>query len=289
MGLAKSASQRGSPQTPPKQWQNEWPWQWIFPRIASAKIPRTTFLLFSLESGDKNFVKILEGEVGGSCYFIFFILDKLATKISTAHRAPSAPTPTPATMFSMQYMFPFPGQEGAPYFDGKNITQFLNIWEDLTLGWPNETKIRKIPLYCQAWMGKYIKTLHSYKVIEEDGWEKFKKEVLEEFKDEGEEQQKYTEGYLQKTALDIRNREGGMADYRAFILDFCEKAEVLVGKGMISEYKRVTLFLQAFSDKVGDKLCRKYDIDLDKPATTTNVFTKLRKEALVLCVNEARR
>ena len=75
-----------------------------------------------------------------------------------------------------------------------------------------------------------------------------------------------------------------MADYRAFILDFCEKADALLRRGTISEYN---LFLQAFSDKVGNKLCCKCDINLDDPTmTTANMFAKLKKEALAMCANE---
>lgn len=87
--------------------------------------------------------------------------------------------------------------------------------------------------------------------------------------------------------MDIRNREGSTADYHAFILDFGEKAEALLGKNIINEYKRVTLFLQAFSDKIGDKLCKTCDIDLDDPTTiTARVFTRLKREALQVCASE---
>src|SRR5258706_15483288 len=94
-----------------------------------------------------------------------------------------------------QYLFPFPGQNGAPFFDGKNITQFLTTWEDLTLNWPESIKIRKIPPYCKSTMGKYIRMLPSF---EGGNWANFKVEVLEEFKDDDEEQQKYTVAYLRK-------------------------------------------------------------------------------------------
>src|SRR5258706_13810682 len=49
--------------------------------------------------------------------------------------------------FASQYLFPFPGQEGAPFFDGNNITKFISTWEDLTIGWPQDSKVKRIPLY----------------------------------------------------------------------------------------------------------------------------------------------
>lgn len=35
----------------------------------------------------------------------------------------------------------------------------LTNWEDLTIGWAHSVKVRKIPLYCETLVGKYIRTL----------------------------------------------------------------------------------------------------------------------------------
>src|SRR5258705_9945298 len=180
-----------------------------------------------------------------------------------------------------QCLFPFPGQNGAPFFDRKNITQFLTTWEDLTLNWPEGIKIRKIPPYCKSTMGKYIRMLPSF---EGGNWVNFKVEVLEEFKDDDEEQQKYTVAYLRKYVQQIRKSKD--ADYRAFILDFTEKSRFLINARKLSEYRRVTLFLHAFSHSIGNKLCKRCNIDLDDPDTTDTVFPELKREALDLCVKE---
>src|SRR5258705_4821662 len=137
-------------------------------------------------------------------------------------------------------------------------------------------------------MGDYIKSLPTFKAIEEGrgSWLMFKNEVLEEFRDDDEEQQKYTEGYLRKAAAKMEKKGGGLVEYRVFILDFCEKAAVLVRKNTINEHMRVVLFLTAFSDKIGDDLCKKCNIDLDNPATTVNVFANLRREAMATFTNE---
>ena len=39
---------------------------------------------------------------------------------------------------------PLPNQEGPPYLDGQNVTRFLKKWDDLTLNWPDELKVRKV-------------------------------------------------------------------------------------------------------------------------------------------------
>ena len=180
-----------------------------------------------------------------------------------------------------QYLFLFPGQNGALYFDRRNITQFLTTWEDLTIDQLESIRIRKIPLYCKSIIGKYIRTLPSF---ERGNQASFNVEVLEEFKDDNKEQQKYTVAYLRKYVQQTRKSKD--ADYRAFILDFTEKSRFLINARKLSEYRRVTLFLHTFSDEIGNKLCKRCNIDVDDPNTTDRVFPELRREALDLCIKE---
>ena len=63
------------------------------------------------------------------------------------------------------------------------------------IDWPEGIRIRKIPLYCKSTIGKYIRTLPSF---ERGNWASFKVKVLEEFKDDDKEQQKYIVAYLRK-------------------------------------------------------------------------------------------
>src|SRR5258706_7020292 len=130
-------------------------------------------------------------------------------------------------------------------------------------------------------MGKYIRTLPSF---EGGNWANFKVEVLEEFKDDDEEQKTYTVAYLRKYVQQIRKSKD--ADYIAMILDLAEKSRFLINARKLSEYRRVTLFLHAFSDSIGNKLCKRCNIDLDDPDTTDTVFPELKREALDLCVKE---
>ena len=67
--------------------------------------------------------------------------------------------------FNTQYVFPFPGQKGAPYFDRSNIFRFVSTWKDLTVGWPEDNKVQWIPLYCKATVGNTIKALDSFKRV----------------------------------------------------------------------------------------------------------------------------
>ena len=67
---------------------------------------------------------------------------------------------------------------------------------------------------------------------------------------------------------------------RAFISEFTVRADQLVEKALINQHTTVFLFLQAFSDKIGDKLCKRCKIDVDDPSTTVGVWNELKKEAL---------
>ena len=180
-----------------------------------------------------------------------------------------------------QCLFPFPGQNRAPYFDRKNITQFLTMWEDLTLELPKPIKIKKIPPYCKDTIGKYIRTLPSFGM---GNWASFKAEVLSEFKDDDEEQQKYIVAYLRKSVQQIRKTKD--TDYRAFILDFTEKSQFLIKTRKLDGFRRVTLFLHAFSDEVGNKLYKRCGIELDDLDTINRVFNELKREVLDLCIKE---
>ena len=98
-------------------------------------------------------------------------------------------------------------------------------------------------------MGNSIKALGCYRAIGGGGnWQTFKTEVLQKFKGKDEEQKKYTEGYLRKSALTMREAEKSGTEYHVFIKDFCNKAEKLVERNVLNEYRRISLFLLAFPD-----------------------------------------
>ena len=128
---------------------------------------------------------------------------------------PPGNVPVVTAAFPTPYFMLLPNQEGPPYFDGRNITRFLKKWDDLMLNWPDDLKVRKVPLNCENLMGDYIKSLPTFKAIEEGGgsWLLFKNEMLGEFQDDDEEQQKYTEGYLRKAAIKMEKKGGGLAEY----------------------------------------------------------------------------
>jgi len=195
-------------------------------------------------------------------------------------------TTTPRPMTSALTLFPLPDQMGAPFFDGKNVSDFILQWRDLTMDWLDGPRITKAPLYCEKIIGKYVKTLATY--ICGNNWEGFVVELKSEFKDDDSEQQRNTEAFLQNMVQQMRQQQQdpSVSEYQSFIFEYAERSSLLVQKSVISAHTRVFMFLQAFSDRIGDKLCKRCNIDIDEPATTTNIWNTLKTEALKICTRK---
>jgi len=83
-----------------------------------------------------------------------------------------------------------------------------------------------------------------------------------------------------------QQQDPSVSEYRSFIFEYAERSSLLVQKSVISAHIWVFMFLQAFSDRIGDKLCKRCNIDIDEPATTTNVWNTLKTEALKIYTRE---
>jgi len=195
-------------------------------------------------------------------------------------------TTTDRPMTSALTLFPLPHQMGAPFFDRKDVSDFILQWENLTMNWLDGPRIKKVPLYCEKIIGKYVKTLGTY--IRGNNWEGFVAELKSEFKDDDSEQQRNTEAFLQNMVQQMRQQQQdpSVSEYRSFIFEYTERSSLLVQKSVISAHTRVFMFLQAFSDRIRNKLCKRCSIDIDEPTTTMNVWNTLKTEALKICTRE---
>jgi len=97
-------------------------------------------------------------------------------------------------LISALTLFPLPHQMRATYFDGTDVMDFVIQWEDLTMDWKDGLRIKKVPLYCEKMVGRYVKTLETY--IKRDNWERFVKELKEKYKEDDTEQKRNIESYL---------------------------------------------------------------------------------------------
>ena len=90
---------------------------------------------------------------------------------------------------------PFPGTPGAPYFDGTDVSDFLDRYEDMCAVYKvsDSERIRRISRYCESMTGQYIKNLTEY--VEKD-YESLKKVMRTEYKTEDANQQMNTRSFL---------------------------------------------------------------------------------------------
>ena len=75
---------------------------------------------------------------------------------------------------------PFPGQSGAPFFDGSKVPQFLDIWEYLTslCGLTQEQKVQYLVHYVDESLCCTICNLEGYA---ECDWKQLRGSMMEEF------------------------------------------------------------------------------------------------------------
>ena len=174
---------------------------------------------------------------------------------------------------------------GAPYFDGTDVTDFVIQWEDLTIDWTDGLKIKKVPLYCEKMVGKYVKTLESY--IEGDSWQRFANELKTEYKDNDMEQKGNTEAFLQAMVQKMRGeKELTISAYWSFIFEYSKRSSLLVRNQVISPHTGVFMFLQAFSDRVGDKICKRCGIDIEDAKTMARIWMDVKHQALKICTKD---
>jgi len=153
------------------------------------------------------------------------------------------------------------------------------------MDWTDRQPIKKMPLYCETTLGLYIQELDIYR--DGESWDDFTIVLKSEFREDDSEQKRNTETYLQRLVQKMRKEnDPSIAANRIFIFEFERRSNFLVAKLVINEHTRIVLFLQAFSDKIGDKLCKRCKIDIDDTSSTAHVWLKLKKEALNICTKD---
>lgn len=74
----------------------------------------------------------------------------------------SGSTPlTPVIQLPYIFTMPYPGTPGTPFFEGSNITDFLNRYDQMCTDFLVEAKekIKRLPWYCEIFIGKYIESV----------------------------------------------------------------------------------------------------------------------------------
>lgn len=90
------------------------------------------------------------------------------------------PSSASIPMYSRAVM-PYPGSPGAPFFEGSNITDFLDSYSRMCTDYQvdKQEKIKRLSWYCELFTGKYIETLISSSGT---SWAALRKALREEYK-----------------------------------------------------------------------------------------------------------
>ena len=175
-------------------------------------------------------------------------------------------TPTPdsiplAPVIQMPYIMamPYPGTPGTPFFEGSNITDFLNRYELMCTDFRVEEKerIRRLPLYCEMFIGKYIES-----VIRPSGitWTAIRKALRSRYKDRDLNQQIYSRRFLESYKDKARSDSSDILHYCD---QFASISENLVAKNSIDSFIQSRWFLQGLPPSIRAELFYASDLDPD--------------------------
>ena len=170
-------------------------------------------------------------------------------------------------------MMPIPGMPGAPFFEGSNITEFLERYGDQCddAGLKEDEKLKRLTRYCSFAIGQYVKTMPEW-VLKD--WNGLVKLLLEEYKDQDTFQQMHSRWFLEN--LKCKDR-AGEEDVRQFIRQFTAISAVLIQKGQLGGDTRGILFLDGLPADVREKVITRAKVKIHDP--TTIRFDDLAKSA----------
>ena len=103
--------------------------------------------------------------------------------------------------------FPLPGNHGAPKFNGKSVTDFLDTYEKLCKSHllTEAEKIKRLHKYCTPAIGQFVKSIVLKKGTD---WALIRKTLRRDFKEHDFAQQIGTLGYLKALKDTKRERLG---------------------------------------------------------------------------------
>ena len=146
---------------------------------------------------------------------------------------------------------PLPGTPGAPYFDGRNVTDFLDRYAYMCKNHnlSQEEMFLRLPEYCTRLYAAYIKTLPVWGDYE--NWGRLRHALRGEYADDDYDQQINSRRYLE--ALMSIKRE--MADdIRGYCRQFLPISENLIKEGLLDRYTQREWFLKGLPSEVVEKL-----------------------------------
>ena len=135
---------------------------------------------------------------------------------------------------------PYPGTPGTPYFDGRNVTDFLDRFSDLCADYKlsDEEKMRRLPRYCDMRIGQSIETIREWR---DRDWKQFRTPLCEEYESADQAQTYHSWEFLETFKDRTRGKE---EDLRRFCRQYAQISEELVRRNRLDNYTRILWFVQ---------------------------------------------
>ena len=169
---------------------------------------------------------------------------------------------------------PPPGTLGSPMFEGANVTEFLERYEDLCSDYrvSDDDKLTRLPRYCIQPIAETIKSLKEWKSRD---YTTLKKALRTEYRNDDTQQLLYSVPFLENYKNIARTEKDD-------ILDYCRKfdriAQHCMEKKVLTTYTAGVWFIHGLPLSTASKLIRKLEIDT-KDLDTIN-YTKVLEHVI---------
>jgi hypothetical protein len=189
---------------------------------------------------------------------------RMPDSTSSTSNSQETPQTQQAAMATMFYMpMPPPGTLGSPMFEGANVTEFLERYEDLCSDYKvsEEDKLTRLPRYCIQPVAETIKSLKEWKAKD---YSALKKALLSEYRNDDTRQLLYSVPFLENYKNIARTENDD-------IMDYCQKfdriAQHCIEKKVLTKYAAGVWFIHGLPLSTASGLIRKFAIDTEDPAT----------------------
>ena len=167
-----------------------------------------------------------------------------------------------------------PNEPGAPHFDGKNVTEFIEEWGFFTddYGCNDRLKCTRLPMYCDKTIGDDIKRLDGF--VAED-WATFSSSIIGLY---------WQHDKLKNTMTELNQliQSSSALDLNIYLLHYASITEVLVAEKALSPLDRVNRLLDGLPGDLRKrvlKFCTKkaWKLSAQDTGTVEPVFEELKK------------
>ena len=186
----------------------------------------------------------------------------------------NAPVPTPSPFYSFTLPMPQPGVPGSPWFDGTNVTEFLDRYSNMCRDYHVSEKemVRRMLWYCDSIVAQNIRSLTAY---QDQDWEPLAKAMKEEYAEGDEIQVMYSVEYLERLkSLDRSEND----DLDLYCQQYRAISSELISKGHFDERTQCRWFLQGLPRMVRQELYFRFDTKVDgrKKLSFPDIYTNVQ-------------